>query len=250
MYKKIVLSLVVSLSLLSIVSAQKTTQENNNSTGNTSNSFTAPKIDEDITNELNTTSMRFCIDGFESDKLSRIGKLTLQPGKSQDICMVFVNNTQGDKEFTVGFSEGLKNWGDTIVCDQNMDDNLFLHMIDMPDTTRKIMVASGGNTVSNFKIKIPTTTTGNIYGCVAYYLPNSYSKKTGDVFWMLIRKIAPIEIIITWGVYRLWRWDDSKDVYVNHKNSILKVIVGILAIWIMVSIVQATKKKEKHPKNK
>ena len=231
-------------SIVSIGHTEKLTQENDAG-------IFSPKIDVSIADELNSTSMRFCIDGFETDKLSRIGKLTLQPGKSQDICMVFINNLPTDKEFTIGFSEWTINeWGN-ITCDQNMDNNKMLNMIlDMPEITRKIMVASWSNTITHFKMKIPTTATGNIYGCVAYSLPNSYSKNTGDVFWMFIRKVAPIEITITWDVYTLWRWDDLKDVYTTNKNSILQIIVGILAIWIIISIVQTVKKKDKHHKKK
>ncbi|MEI7558120.1 MAG: hypothetical protein WCJ45_04815 [bacterium] len=69
-----------------------------------------------------------------------------------------------------------------ISCDQNMDNNKFLNMMMMPEKTIKIMVASGSTTVTSFKIKIPTTATGNIYGCLAYSLPNSYSKGSGEIF--------------------------------------------------------------------
>lgn len=78
-----------------------------------------------------------------------------------------------------------------------MDNNKFLHMIYAPDKIRKIIVASGNNIVTHFKVRIPTTASGNIYGCVAYYLSGSYSKQTGEMFGLLVRKIAPIEITVT-----------------------------------------------------
>ena len=223
--------------LLSRVSAQDTTKKPNTITA-------SPKIDMSIADELNKTSMRYCIDWFTPDKLSRMGSLTLQPGKSKDICVVFINNIPKDKEFTIGFSEWTLDGAGLISCDQNMDNNKFLNMMMMPEKTIKIMVASGSTTVTSFKIKIPTTATGNIYGCLAYSLPNSYSKGSGEIFWIFARKVAPIEIIVTWDVYTLGRRDDLKDAYTLNKNRILQSIIAILAIWIIVSIAKVTKKKE------
>jgi hypothetical protein len=96
-----------------------------------------------------------------------------------------------------------------------------------------------------FNIGIPRANTGNIYWCLTFRLDNSYSHKTWAVFGMQIRKTAPIYITVTGDVYNFWRRDDIKLGLTKNKDGVLKVIAGILGIWIIVSVVQATKKKEK-----
>lgn len=106
MHKKLMISLFVALSLLAMssrASAENSIPQNNADI--TDAMIAGPTIDLSVADKLNKTSMRFCIDGFTPDKLSRIGKLTLQPGKSEDICMVFINNLPEDEEFSIGFSE-------------------------------------------------------------------------------------------------------------------------------------------------
>lgn len=106
MQKKLIISLFVAFSLVAMTSQASAenniTQDNNDTTDAT---IAGPTIDLSVADKLNQTSMRFCIDGFTPDKLSRIGKLTLQPGKSEDICMAFINNLPEDEEFSIGFSE-------------------------------------------------------------------------------------------------------------------------------------------------
>ena len=40
-----------------------------------------------------------------------------------------------------------------------------------------------------------------------------------------------------------------KDIYANNKAMILKVLIGILAIWLIVSIVQTNNKNKNKNKN-
>ena len=66
------------------------------------------------------------------------------------------------------------------------------------NTSDYSFILSGGEqSIKKFNMIIPTTATGTIYGCISYTLPAGYSKNTGDVFGIVIRKVSPIEIIIT-----------------------------------------------------
>ena len=40
-----------------------------------------------------------------------------------------------------------------------------------------------------------------------------------------------------------------KDVYVSNKAMILKVLIGILAVWLIISIAQTSKKNKKEQTN-
>lgn len=241
MYKKFILLFSVAILSCGFIFSENITEENDAA-------IVAPNIDISVADKLNNTSMRFCIDGTEPEKLSRVGKLTSRPWETKDICMVFINNLPTKEDFIVGFSQWQKDNQWNVTCDQDMSDNDFLKLIRIPEPTRSVTIDSGSNSLSSFKITIPKTYTGNIYGCVAYYMSDSYSKKEGEVFWLLVRKIAPIEISITWDVYNYGRRDDIKYTYTENKQLILKILIAILAVRLIVSIVKTNKKKE--PKSK
>jgi hypothetical protein len=66
------------------------------------------------------------------------------------------------------------------------------------------------------------------------------------MFLILSRKSSYIRILITWDVYNFWRWDDTKDIYTNNKNSIFKVISAIIAVRLILTILKTSKKSKKN----
>jgi len=196
-------------------------------------------------NDLNFIWMRFCNNWLELEKLTNSLQLKIQPGQKKDLCMVFFN-TSSDKSIDMkfGFSSTNinKEWG--ISCDDDMTTkNDFSKLIDQINNTWFILPPNG-KIIKKLKIFIPLTYTGNIiYWCLSYKINKEEKMEPGQMFLLVFRKTAPIQIIVTWGVYQFWRRDDIKDVYTINKTTILKIIIAILGLWIILTIVQTTKKK-------
>jgi hypothetical protein len=72
--------------------------------------------------------------------------------------------------------------------------------------------------------------------------------KPGAMFLIVPRKVGYIYINATWSVYNFGRLDDIKNVYISNRSIILKIIIGILAIWIVMSIITIGKKGKKTKK--
>ena len=52
------------------------------------------------------------------------------------------------------------------------------------NNTKEYVFTLSGNEqlMKKFKIAVPAAATGIIHGCIAYDLPDNYSKDTGDIF--------------------------------------------------------------------
>jgi len=186
-------------------------------------------------------------DGLENNKLTKELKIETRPGERQEICAVFYNRfLDRGMKVNVWFNQWVKRSDGIISCDENTSNNILANMIQNNTKDYTFILSGNEKLLKKFRLAIPNTATGNIYWCVSYNLPDNYSKSTWDVFGIMVRKVAPIEITITWDIYNLWRRDDIRDGVVTNKNSILKVIIAILGLWIIVSIIQTARKKEKH----
>lgn len=210
-----------------------------------------PKIDQKIVEDMNATSLRFCNDGLTETGIKPRLYVTSRPGQIQKVCAMFFNNLEKEMNFYVGFSKATKNKYDERLCDNDTSDNTFSRLVRQDFAAMKIGVKAHEQSYRNFNITVPKNTTGDIIGCLSYTIDGWYTHETWQVFGVVIRKTAPIRIAVTWEVYNFWRWDDMKDGYTINKTSILKVVAGVLGIWIVISIVQiSSKKKEKHAKKK
>jgi hypothetical protein len=121
--------------------------------------------------------------------------------------------------------------------------------LSMVDTISSFFsLPENGQQIKIYDIDIPKNKSWIVYGCLSYNLHNGYSKSTWDIFGIVVRKVAPITINITWSVYNFWRRDDLKYTYTDNKQIILKILIAILATRLIYTIVQTSKKKEKHTK--
>lgn len=239
-YKKTIIAVFV-ISML--FAATKATEQL------TENTLTAqPEIDKKAVADINLVSLRFCNDGTNPENLQAQLYLTWRPGTVNKICAIFFNNHNTGMNFHVWFAESKKNENNILLCDNDNSNNAFITQIRENTTDMNIFVKPHMQTQKTFNIGIPKSSTGNMYWCLTYWLDNSYSRATWAVFGMLIRKTAPIYITVTWDVYNFWRRDDIKLGLTANRNGVLKVIAGILILWIIISIIQTTKKKEKEEK--
>lgn len=241
--------IVISISMFVILLGCTASAQNNIPTTWDTLTIT-PNISEQSVNDINHVGMKFCNDGLESDKLTNQLHMQLQPGQRQEICAIFYSRfTDKTVKIAFWFTEWTKRSDGMITCKENTNDNAFSHMIQTDPKNFSFDLSTGEQSLKTIKMAIPTTATGTIYGCLSYTLPAGYTKNTGDIFGVEIRKVGPIEINITWNVYKLWWRDDIKDVYTTNKSGILKIIIAILALWLIITIfktAKTTKKEEKH----
>lgn len=209
-----------------------------------------PDIDQKAMGDINNTFLRFCNNGTTANNLQLF--LSSRPGKTQKICTVFFNNQETDTNFFIWFSEAKKNSYGERLCDDDSTNNAFSKLIREDYAAAPIFIKAHESMKKTFTITIPKDATGYVIGCLAYNIDSSYSKSTGSVFGIMIRKVAPIQITVTWNVYQFWWRDDLKDACITNKNGILKVLIAVLALRLVVTIVKTagTKKKEVHHKKK
>lgn len=203
-------------------------------------------IKGETVNDLNIIGAKFCNDGIEQNKLTNHLAMQLQPGQKKEICMLFFN-ISSDKAVDVKFwfSSTNINKDGWISCDDDMTTkNDFSKMIDQTNVT-EFVIEPQTQVVKRVKMYVPKEYTGNnIYGCLGYKINKEETMDPGQVFLLVFRKTAPMQIIVTWGVYQFWWRDDIKDVYATNRNILLKIIIGILAIRLVLTIVKTGKKKD------
>ncbi len=206
-----------------------------------------PNINEKSINNINNIWLRFCNDGIENDKLTTTLDMKMQPWGRSDICTIFVNRSADvNTKIIVWFTSGTVEKDGTTTCGENWSTSVFYHLI-KGDDNKSFVLSGKEQSIKKFKIVLPTTATGTIQGCLSFYLPDNYSKGTWDIFGIMVRKVAPIGITVTWAVYNLWRRDDYKELYTANKSSFLKFIIAILGIWLIVTVIQTSKKKDHDP---
>jgi len=200
-------------------------------------------IQENTINDIEGTKLGFCNDWLVEDKITRDSVISLRPGQSKKMCIVLFNNLSKDINFYVWFTEAHKNQYGEYMCEANSTDNTFSRYIKKDAADMKIFVKGQSQVYHKFTLKIPKTQTGNVYGCLSYTIDGWYNYNDGDVFAIMVRKVAPIEVIVTGAVYNLWRRDDSKELLVENKVIIAKILVAIFSIWLIVTIFSITKHK-------
>jgi hypothetical protein len=174
----------------------------------------------------------------------------MRPGQRKEICVAFAN--QWDKPINVvfWFSEGTntKEWGPVCQGDMSKGNNFSKYILHNEITWATIPAT--GILIQRFVYVAPKNASWNIFGCFGYQMGKQEKIKEGNMFLIVPRKVGYISINITGSVYQFWRRDGIKDVYTLNKTSILKAIAAILGLWIIVTIIQISSKKEKHHKKK
>lgn len=203
-------------------------------------------------NDLNFLGARFCNDWLEIEKLTKNLQLQIQPGQKKEICMVFANIAP-DKPLEVKFQFSPttidEKWHIGCMSDRSKE-NSFAKLIDQTHNTWFIIPANS-QVVKRVKMYIPPTYTGQkIYGCLSYKMNKEETMSPWEMFLMVYRKTAPMEITVAGDIYRLWRRDDIKDAYEINKVNIIKVIIAILALWLILTIIQTDKKVKEKVKEK
>lgn len=209
-----------------------------------------PEINENVVTDLNWTSMRFCNEWLEPNNLTPKSLITAQAGQIKKFCVMFFNNLEKDMNFYVWFSEAKKNDYNEWYCDEDMTNNNYSKLIREDFSTMKILVKPHTQAYQKFTLAIPETATWSIYGCLSYTIDGWYTHNTGEIFGLMIRKTAYMETNLTGWVYKYWRRDDMKDWYETNKSVILKILLGIIAVWLVVTIINTGKKKTSHSKSK
>jgi hypothetical protein len=171
----------------------------------------------------------------------------MRPGQRKEICMVFSNNWNDVKNIAYWFSYGQKDTDWKVVCDSNMSDkNIFSKFIS-PSPTTWIIIPAHANIVIKVNYLATRDASGVVYWCASYMLNQKREIEPGKMFLIVFRKSNIINIAITWSVYKFWRWDDLKNDTIKNPF-ILKIIIGILCIWIIRTIINRKEwnKKELH----
>lgn len=207
-----------------------------------------PNINKKSINDINNIILRFCNDWVESEKLTRQLQIQTQPWKKEKVCMVFFSEFTGqDTKVEVSLVDWTKRSDGSITCSEDGSGSIFSKMVNNNKDT--FVLWKEEFLIKKFDINLKKTLTGSIYWCVTYNLPDNFIQNTWDIFGVVVRKVAPIEIMITWDVYKFWRRDDTKNIYTENKQTILKIIIAIIAVRLILSIVKAIKKPQ-NDKNK
>lgn len=200
-------------------------------------------LKETMINDIESTKLRFCNEWLIEEKLTPNAVISLRPGQTKKMCFVLFNNMPKDMNFYIWFTEAHKNQYGEYSCEANVMDNNFSKYIRKYEADMKIFVKGGTQIYHKFNLKIPTTQTGNVYGCLSYTIDGWYNYNSGDIFAIMVRKVSPIEVVVTGSVYNLWRRDDSKELLVNNKATIAKILVAIFSVWLISTILKTTKHK-------
>lgn len=232
------------LSIVLLVYTVKVYAVENNFTGEQMN------INKQSMTNINLTSLRFCNQWLDPEKLTSRLYMQSRPWQVQEICTVLFNNLETGTNFYVWFTEATKNNHDEWLCDDDAYENEFSKFIRNNFASKKINVITHKQKQKIFTIGIPKTATGDIIWCLSYAIDGSYSKHTWDVFGIVVRKTAPIWITVTWEVYNYGRRDDIKYTYTDNKQTILKILIAVLALRLVLTIVKTGKKKDKQQAKK
>ena len=199
--------------------------------------------------DLNYIKLRFCNEveksGFTVDL-----SLQMRPWKRSEICIALENTSNKEINVILGFAEGkLAENGNMSCANDTTNNNKFSKRILYGPITW-IVIPASGNSVQKVKYAALKNSSGDIFGCVVYKINQEEKIETGKMFLMVVRKIAPIHINITWNIYNYDRLDDMKDIYEYNNINILRFIIAILSLWLILSIIKTAKPHQKATKKK
>lgn len=225
------------------------TEPQNYISAETKTKIITQELASDSTADLNNVRLRFCNEMNKNIFTDDLW-LKMRPWQKKEICIVLTSKAAMPINVLVGFSEATvdEKWRITCGNDISYTNRFSQNIINGPMTG--IIVPASGSTIQRFRYYAPQTSTGDEYGCVVYKINQEEKIATGQMFLVLVRKIAPVYINITGDIYNFWRWDDIKYIYTDNQKIILKIILAILVIRLVITIVKTAKKKSKPTKKK
>lgn len=203
-------------------------------------------LNSDNMTELQSTQARFCND----NEVTKFVALDIRPWQRKEICVVLGNISDKPVNVLLWFSAGTLNKDKSPVCDgDESNKNSFAKQI-LPSITTGITIPASGSIIQKFWYVAPKTASGTVLGCFGFKINKQEQIQPGKMFLIVPRKVGYIYMNVTGSVYNFGRRDDIKNTYTTNKQGILKVIIGVLAIWLILTVVQTGKKKEKNNKKK
>ncbi len=245
-YKKALL-LMIFLSLCALVSAENI-QETTTKNISEPTVVTQTISDEIADNDLFQILMFSCDDWIDENKIKNKFMISVRPWQQKDMCLLVYNKLEKKVDINLSFYEWKKD-KDMVSCwDVSHEGDKFMPLIEnISWWIFSLSLSSGQQIVTTFKMKLPkNSSTGVIYWCIWATIDWSISQKPWDMLGIIVRKYIPATITVTWPVYNLWWRDDIKDT--NNKALFLKIIIGILALLLILSVINPQNKKEKYHK--
>lgn len=231
--KKYIWIFVLFCSISNVFAQQSSISWKNIDNNTITKSVTQDLYSDNIT-DLNNIQSMFCNDS----KITKDLTIDLRPWQRKNICIVFINKSNISIPLSFWFSDTIVNNEGLLTCD--VTKNTFSKSIKNNIITW-IIIPVSWTIIQNFTYISSKNTSWNINGCFGYQIDKQEKIKDGNMFLIIPRKVWFIYINITWSVYNFWRRDDIKE----SKNTIFKFIAGVLSVWIIITIFQKDKKKDK-----
>jgi len=206
-----------------------------------------------VSNKINNISFYFCNSWLEYKNLTTFLEMSIRPGENKNICMIFVNKSDEKFDIIAGFTKwNISNPSDRvfdIICETDITwKNTFSNLIQ--NSYKNEFPLSGKEIkIKNFSIKIPQTMSWIIYSCSMFKIKwNLQTTAWSSMFNIETAKKMPIQINITWNVYRYW----PIEIISNNMQNILKWFITIIWVLLLISIIQMVSKTDnkKYKKNK
>ncbi len=204
-------------------------------------------VDPNVMEDMYKIAVHYCNDEIQWDKTNSYLTMEMRPGSSKQLCITMVNASLSDQYLTLWFAESRINEVGKQLCQWDLADekNNFHKYITLQES-ELYLPASGWTFTQIANIRIPqNVATGDLYWCLGFFLSGAYFKWPNDVLWVRMARHFPLKIVITWDVYNYGRRDDVKYAYIDNKQTILKILIAILAVRLVVTIAKTGKKKEK-----
>lgn len=199
-----------------------------------------------ISNKINNVSFYFCNSWLEYKNLTTFLEMSIRPWESKNICMIFANKSDEKFEIIAGFTKwNISNPSDRvfdIICETDITwKNTFSSLI-QNSYENEFFLSGKQIKIENFSIKIPPTMSWTIYSCWMFKI--KWNLQTGawsSMFNIETVKKMPIQINITWDIYKYW----SIEIITNNIQNILKWFIIIIWLLLFISVIQIVSKKDK-----
>lgn len=222
--------------------------QNNPDTKTVSTKIIHEDLAPDAWANINNIRLRFCNQLEDKNILTTELVAQTRPWQRQEICMVIGNSSDKDENISLGFVQGKIDDQWSMSCDNNTQDNSFAKAIAYKPITG-ITIPASGSIIQKVTYKASKNMSGEILGCVTYKSNDTPSTTASEnMFIVVVRKIAPIYINITGDRYYFWWIDNIKDMYTHHKVLILRSIIGLLSLWILITLIQMVLPKKSSTK--
>lgn len=201
-------------------------------------------IEKSFPSDIYNIDAYFCNQWIDAEKITQRWYMTARPWEHTAICYLVYNQLDRDITININFNEFTKT-GD---CQWGVSsDNDFAKLIkNNTNGYFPLYIPAHKQAVKKFPLVIPKDAKTSINWCVSFSISWAAVKETWSMFSFVTRRTAPVFITLTWDIYQFGRRDDIKDTYSTNKSFIMKIIIAILVLWLIGTILQKDKKKQKH----